>query len=683
MVGIVVVTKGEFSSWDDIRIRLLPLSLRVLNESRIWIDIRQRRPAIESGPLDAALRGLMVEDLSQLLLRLHPHRSWEELQGEERPRRLTALRLFSATVALLAILAGVATAAAVVARRQQLVAESRMLAAQALEARGRDATEGLNLAIRGWKRRRTDESHLAVARIFPTLVQTVRPNPSARRASEPLSDVHFLLDDERILTIGRGSGTMIWNGMTGSREFALEAQTGDLEHSVPSADASQLLVVTTHSAALWSLPRNREIARLPSVEGLAYGAFGPTATEILLTGDNGMAALWTPMSRRVIRLVGHASDKTVGMGAFSPDGTTVATASDDGTVRLWNGTTGSADRELIAHPGHAAYHVEFSHDGRRILTTSDDHTARVWDSTNGRLLRTLPHSATVWEGHFSLDDRQIVTASDDATARVWDAAGASVYTFTHPPPPGRSDPPVVHRASFSPDGRWIATASSDGIARIWEIATGQVVAYIDHADDVVQAEFSRSGDRLVTASRDGEAKIWHLIAGQAVTTGTGHRQTIRSAYLSPDEKRVVTASDDKTARIWDAASGALVRTLVHDHALRRAVISPDGTVVTGPFASAEFSRDGKRVLLANVNATAQVFGSPGGGLIATLPGHAEGVSGAVFFRDGQRVLTVNADAEGTTTIYRILTLRDLAEIMVPPKSITDTLMSLMPVPRMQ
>ena len=61
----------------------------------------------------------------------------------------------------------------------------------------------------------------------------------------------------------------------------------------------------------------------------------------------------------------------------------------------------------------------------------------------------------------------------------------------------------------------------------------------------------------VTHTDQAEAALRQVLPeSQLHTLLRGHTDAVRGAAFSPDGKRVVTASTDGTAQVWDAATGA-------------------------------------------------------------------------------------------------------------------------------
>jgi WD domain, G-beta repeat len=74
-----------------------------------------------------------------------------------------------------------------------------------------------------------------------------------------------------------------------------------------------------------------------------------------------------------------------------------------------------------------------------------------------------------------------------------------------------------------------------------------------------------------------ETTIPGVLSSHSQTAFQGHTDEVYSAVFSPDGRRVLTASKDRTAQLWEAESGKLVATFQgHSGWVISAVFSPDG-----------------------------------------------------------------------------------------------------------
>jgi WD40 repeat protein len=103
---------------------------------------------------------------------------------------------------------------------------------------------------------------------------------------------------------------------------------------------------------------------------------------------------------------------------------------------------------------------------------------------------------------------------------------------------------------------------------------------------------------------------------------------VNRATFSPDGKWVVTASDDNTAQVWDAATGKTVSpALKHEVSIKHAAFSPDS----------------KRVVTASNDDTARIWDAATGRPLTSPLKHNKSVEHTIFSPDGKRVITASAD----------------------------------------
>ncbi|SPE51249.1 putative Mitogen-activated protein kinase kinase [Verrucomicrobia bacterium] len=125
-----------------------------------------------------------------------------------------------------------------------------------------------------------------------------------------------------------------------------------------------------------------------------------------------------------------------------------------------------------------------------------------------------------------------------------------------------------------------------------------------------------------------------------------HSNWVYSAEFSRDGKRIVTASYDFTARVWDAQTGlALTGPLNHE----------------GWLESAEFSPNGKWVLTGSHDGNAWVWDAQSGQPVRGPLKHGGPIHRAHFSPDGTRIVTASED--GTARVWDALNGQPLAGVL--------------------
>jgi WD40 repeat protein len=492
------------------------------------------------------------------------------------------------------------------AHDQQLVAESRGLAAEAERLVNTDRSAALGLAIRSWQTARTEEARQAIANAF------CEPLVVLEGHTGDIQHAEFSPDGGRVLTAGVDATARLWDATTGNQILMITHQNG-VTHATFAPDGGR--VVTAGSdARVWNAADGKLIATL---EGGAVTrvAFSPDGRLVLANDDLTARVCEAATGREIARFTQAA--EYLSYAEFSPDGERIASSGDTG-AHVWGANTGIVVT-WIRIGGGAVRSVSFSPDGKRIATANPTAPSQVWDASTGQLVATLAgHTAPVLHSAFSPDGTRLVTGSEDTTARVWNVInGEPVALLT-------GHGAQVSHVAFSPDGAWILTASDDLTARIWNAATGQLVAVLSgHGGGVAGAAFSRDG-WIVTVSRERVARVWNATAASQMLLYLDHGAYVTQAVFSPDGARILTAGMDGIARVWDAAAGAVIATL------------------EGHRASIDYgtwSPDGQQVLTASRDRTARLWNAVTGEPAGTAEGHGGSVDGALFAADGQSIVT--------------------------------------------
>jgi WD40 repeat protein/serine/threonine protein kinase len=454
-------------------------------------------------------------------------------------------------------------------------------------------------------------------------------------------------DGNTIVTASRDRTARTWDAATGQPKMLLEEGHAYLASSATFfPDGDRLLTsAMDNSTRIWDVASGVELKRINGTGRYAAAALSPDGQWVLTGSLDRAAQLWAVESGEMLRaLDGHKV--AVSATAFSRDGARAASGDINGRVRVWNTADWSERYDLNAHTARISTLV-FSPDGSRLLSASRDNTVAQWDLATGKesVDRILKHPDQVTSLDLSSDGRLAITSCFDGQVRVWNVATAQVQTTLPVEEQETSD------ARFSPTGRLAVTVHSESrLVKLWDLQSGREIAVQDEDGKtagplldlerigalVWAARFTDDGQYLLTVGGD-EARLWNVKSRKEMLRFSPHN-VVASAEFSKDGKRVVTGGWDGSARIWNAASGkAIVKMVAGDDTGNERQGKAINSAVFSPDEESRF------VLTASDDGTAHSWDSETGKLVAEFKGHDDRVLWAVFSADGQQVLTTSSD----------------------------------------
>lgn len=361
----------------------------------------------------------------------------------------------------------------------------------------------------------------------------------------------------------------------------------------------------------------------------------PDRQSMLILHHDGMVHLWSLVEKREPQRFGRPNSRTTS-AAFSPKGDTIMIVSPD-SVRLWDISTGregpllgkQADPSNSANLSGIASAV-FSSDGNTILIAG-------WTFDQAHMLRD----------YLGLETDQVRPPTDE------DARRNSAYLRSKKD----KSPPQY--------GGYIKITIS-----LWNVGAGREVWRFGWQPDKVEgdkiyaklalsggsdlsAALSPQDDTILIAFGD-DVRVCEPVTGKELRRFEGHTKNISSAVFVANGVNVLTASVDRTARLWDTASGREVRRFAGATGVDpmvfpslneiMAIIRPRQFVEQRDgITSATVSSEGRYVLTANNNGTADLWEISTGSVLKRFVRKGGGVNSAVLSPDGRKVLTASLE----------------------------------------
>ncbi|AFZ14017.1 WD40 repeat-containing protein [Crinalium epipsammum PCC 9333] len=349
-----------------------------------------------------------------------------------------------------------------------------------------------------------------------------------------------------------------------------------------------------------------------SVQAVAITPNGKTA--VSGSEDNTLKVWDLQTGTALSTFIGH-NDSVIAV-AITPDGKTAVSGSEDNTLKVWDLQTGTALSTFIGHSFWA-----ITADGKTAVSgSSDDNTLKVWDLQTGTALSTfIGHNDFVRAVAITPDGKTAVSGSDDNTVKVWDLPGTArstlpawltrIFKMLKPEFTGTALSTLTgHNASviavaITPDGKTAVSGSEDNTLKVWDLQIGTALSILPawltrifkiltlkpelhtgtalstltgHNNSVQAVAITPNGKTAVSGSEDNTLKVWDLQTGTALSTFIGHNDSVIAVAITPDGKTAVSGSEDNTLKVWDLQTGTALSTFIGESPINCCAVSPDG-----------------------------------------------------------------------------------------------------------
>ncbi|MFH1981973.1 MAG: caspase family protein [Pseudomonadota bacterium] len=426
-------------------------------------------------------------------------------------------------------------------------------------------------------------------------VWNARTGEAVHRLSGPHKLVSSLCTDPSgsLLVAGGDGDITFWRLSDGSLVRTLkQVHVRVTALAVDPAGRTLVSAGTAGEIKIWNLETGGAIrALLPlkvhhgdMVDAIRRIEMGPKARFLVTETGSRAVSVWDLASLKLVRAIDLSSNQhTV---RIDPTGRFIATSRPGNHLDIWDAATGNRVRTFTDERPY--YHVTgFSFDptGRIVVTEHDSGGMRqrgthpvvcIWSMDSGKRLGTIADAHSI---HITSRGRAITGLTPAGTVRVWDIPSGRLR---HDFPSGASDPgaaqpvagagprrPVpqgVWKTILGPRGDILLALRLTGKMDILNITDGHTVATVELApnritsNDMARVRFDASGRFVLYATVNrGTGKIWHARTGRRVLAPQGHRSTINTMVVSPDETRALTVGYSDII-LWDLDTGTPIRT---------------------------------------------------------------------------------------------------------------------------
>lgn len=387
--------------------------------------------------------------------------------------------------------------------------------------------------------------------------------------------------------------------------------------------------------------------------------------------------------------IGHTHDiLTV---KFSPDDKTlISYSAGDARLTLWQVETGKAiwqRKTSFLRKANERYFLrqfDWSKDQTRIVTKGDNDLFATWNAKTGESLGAselkpnLEMFAANKKSVSIAKDYSEITVVDDGTKETkiikkfgndsafdtsnngemiaegggWGDASIRItniktgeFWFLD------GHPSVVGAIAFSPDGKFLAVGGSDKIVYIFDVSKQSVAAKLTGGEKPINSlAFSPDGAILISSEKSGNLRVWDWQNAKPLKDIKSEEDIfgVEKIAFGSNGKFFLTKSDRTEFRLWNAKTFELARNFKTAEKYE----SSSGNMSIGydavPVESADFSRDGTKIVSAHADDTLRIWDATKGEQLKKFKA-CENVTLAAFASDDKRIV-VYCDKEDKETI---------------------------------
>lgn len=455
--------------------------------------------------------------------------------------------------------------------------------------------------------------------------------------SGPVVSVAFSSNAQTLASGDADGSILLWSigkGMEQPVGPPLKGKYGGANKLAFSPDGNTLMAFGSgREVTLWDLAASPPISRTEFVQAQVHAAgFTLEGKAIAAASWDRAIVLWDVTAGEPIGvpLLGHTSQVTT--AAFSADGKRLVTGASDGSAIVWDIALRRAVGEHLIGAGGAITSLAISPDDKLVAGASHNDAITLWDIDNGQPIAPplRGHSGRVTSLAFTPDGEKLISGSGDKTAIVW-----SVWESLslHQSFEGGTTPGSIFSVAFSPDGETIASGNNNNNVTSWNIESHMQLAalILTRTISVRSVAFSPDGKWVASGSEDKSVVLLDMTLPSPTSQSlSAHKGGVMSVAFSPNGKLLASGSRDKSVILWDVATQKPITPTLegHKYDVSSVSFSPDGKML----ASASWDRT---VILWDA-ATHKQLGEP-------LKGHTKEVWSVAFSPDGKLLASAGED----------------------------------------